>query len=119
MQQSNLTNNTQNADSLEKYWYKIYICIILVALQHIPNKKYTIKHSFYTFSPKATALHRDLKCIDSIIYRTKQLVTNSQHISYKILSDIDNINLAHNFDIPHLPHDLQSLPQWISLTKQL
>ena len=118
MQQSDLTNHIQNADSLEKHWHKIYTCIISAALQYIPNKKYTIKHSFHTFSPKATALHRDLKCIGSIIHRTKQLVTNFQSISYKILSDIDNINLAHNFDIPYPPHDLQSLPQWISLTKQ-
>ena len=77
MQQHNLTNCTHDTDSLEKYWHKIYTCIISAALQHIPNKKYTIKHSFHTFSPKATMLYKDLKCIGNIIYRTKQSVTNN------------------------------------------
>ena len=67
------------------------ISIINAALQHIPNKKYTIKHSFHTFSPKATALHKDLKQIGSIINNVKNSLKHHQPITNTITNQIQTL----------------------------
>ena len=88
MQYNNISLSILNTESLEKLWYKIYTSIINAALQHIPNKKYTIKHSFHTFSPKATALHKDLKQIGSIINNVKNSLKHHQPITNTITNQI-------------------------------
>jgi hypothetical protein len=118
MQNNNINSFTLETDTLEKLWHKIHTSVINAALQHIPNKKYTIKHSFHTFSPKATALHKDLKQIGSIINNVKNSFKHHQPITNTIINQIHNINQKHDFDIPNPPSDPQSLSQWISQIKQ-
>src|SRR6185436_13950903 len=118
MHQHKITTEIDNTISLEKLWHKIYICIINAALQHIPNKKQTIKHSFHTFSPKATALHKDLKLIGNIIYKVKNSFKHNLTISTQIINNINTINHNHNFDIPNPPENPSLLPQWIDHAKQ-
>jgi len=116
--QHKITTEIDNTISLEKLWHKIYTCIINAALQHIPNKKQTIKHSFHTFSPKATALHKDLKLIGNIIYKVKNSFKYNLTISTQIINNINTINHKHNFDILNLPENPSLLPQWIDHAKQ-
>src|SRR6185295_11225073 len=111
IQNNNISSSTLDTDSLKKLWHKIHISIINATLQHISNKKYTIKHSFHTFSPKATALYKDLKQIGSIINNIKNSLKHHQPITNTITNQIQNINQKHNFDIPDPPSNLQSLSQ--------
>ena len=86
MQNNNINSITLETDTLEKLWHKIHTSVINAALQHIPNKKYTIKHSFHTFLPKATALHKDLKQIGSIINNVKNSFKHHQPITNTIIN---------------------------------
>src|ERR1043165_5736807 len=92
MQNNNINSFTLDTDSLEKLWHK----------------KYTIKHSFHTFSPKATALHKDLKQIGSIINNAKKLLKHHQPITNNIINQINNINQKYDFNIPDFPLNLFS-----------
>src|ERR1043165_1961122 len=105
------------ANSLENTWHKIHTSIINAALQHIPNKKYTIRNFHHTFTPKATQLHHDLKTISHIIYHTKRIFSHQILLPYNIQNLIDNINKDHNFTI-EMPSNCQSnLTTWIQHTK--
>ena len=77
MTQHQVPLDTNTIESLKKTWHKINTCIITAALQHIPNKKYTIKHFHHTFIPKATKLHNDLKTIGNIIHRVKNFFSKN------------------------------------------
>jgi len=60
---SNLKNNnapsiTNTTESLEASWHKIQTSIISAALQHILNKKFTVRNFQYIFSSKASKLLR-------------------------------------------------------------
>ena len=37
-------SSTYTFESFETTWHKIYTSIIIAALQHIPNKKYTVRN---------------------------------------------------------------------------
>ena len=108
---------TDTTESLEHTWHKIDTCIIKAALKHIPNKKYTIKNFFHTFTPKATQLHNDLKTIRHILHHVKKYFSNNTTMSNNIQSLINQINTIHNFNIKLPSHHQSDLATWIQETK--
>jgi ribonuclease HI/endonuclease/exonuclease/phosphatase family metal-dependent hydrolase len=109
--------STDTADSLEKTWHQIQTCIIQAAFQIIPNKKFTVRNFHHTFTPKATAIHNDLKIIGNIISKTKYSLQHSSPIPNNIATLIQHINETHNFQIDLPPTDISLLPLWIANTK--
>ena len=68
----NLTTNqtpltTHTSESLESTWHKIQNSIISAALQHIPNKKFTVRNFQHIFLTKASKLYHYLKKLENII----------------------------------------------------
>ena len=116
-----LLNNTPTSvtttNSLETTWHKISNSIIQAALQHIHNKKYTVRNFFHTFTPTATSLHKDLKDLGSIIKQTQHYLNNNTPLSPNIPLNIQHLNQKHNFEITNPPTKLSILPEWISNTK--
>ena len=88
----NLQNNkvfftTNITESLEATWYKIQTSIISAALQHIPNKKFTVRNFQHIFSSKASKLHSELKKLGNIIRKVKASIRNNNPIS--VLHNLD------------------------------
>ena len=110
-----LTINT--TESLEHTWHKIQTSIITSAFQIIPNKKFTVRNFYYTFSPKATDLHKDPQNLGSIMKQTKHAFSNHSSLSPNIYIQIQHINSKHNFNIPQPPLNSQNLYQWLQQTK--
>jgi hypothetical protein len=84
---ANLTSNRtpltiQTLESLESSWHKIQTSIISAAIQHIPNKKFTVKNFQNIFSTKASLLHQHLKKLGNIIKQTKYSLQNLTSIPY-------------------------------------
>ena len=115
----NIPSTSHTDSSLEKLWHQIQTSIIQAAVQIIPNKKFIVCNFYYTFTPKATELHNDLKTIGSIIYQTKNLMHNNMPIPSDLNNKIQYINQKHNFQINLPPSNKQYLAQWILDTKQI
>src|SRR5690242_13546258 len=54
------------SESLECTWHKIQTSIINAALQHIPNKKFTVRNFQHVYLPKASLLYQNLKKLSNI-----------------------------------------------------
>jgi HPt (histidine-containing phosphotransfer) domain-containing protein len=115
--QSNNTPLTTNTDeSLERTWHKIQTSIISAALQHIPNKRFTVRNFQHIYSPKASQLHFHLKKLSNIIRQIKAIIRNQNQtpIPSHHNAIINTINLTHKLDIPSMPTSHDQLPSWIN-----
>ena len=106
-----LINTTE---SLETTWHKIHTSTITAALQHIPNKKFTVRNFQHTFSSKATQLHSNLKQLSNIIRQTKQALKQSLPIPLHLNSSITLLNQHSDLNIPFLPSTHQLLTSWVT-----
>jgi hypothetical protein len=118
----NLTNNQtplniQTPESLESIWHKIQNSIITAALQHIPNKKFTVRNFQHIFSTKASKLHHYLKKLGNIIRQTKHALQHSTPIPSHHNQLITYINTSCNLNIPFLPAEHNLLTNWLGLAK--
>ena len=107
---SNLKNNnapstTNTTESLEASWHKIQTSIISAALQHIPNKKFTVHNFQHIFSSKASKLHSGLKKLGNIIRQVKASIRNHTSVSVHHNLDIHQLNSLHHLNIPELSQD--------------
>ena len=119
---SNLSDNntplsTQTSESLETTWYKIQNSVISVALQHIPNKRFTVRNFQSIFSSKASALHQQLKKLGNIIRQTKHSLQYQTPIPDHYNNQINQINTSNYLNIPPLPTVHNLLPNWLALAK--
>ena len=105
---------TDTSESLETTWHKLQLSIINAALQHIPNKKYTVRNFQHTFSSTSTHLHLNLKRLSEIIRKAKQALNQSQPIPSNLNPDINSINQACQLQTPLLPDTHQQLANWVS-----
>jgi hypothetical protein len=104
----------QPPESLETTWHKIHTSIITAALQHIPNKKFTVRNFQHTFSSKATHLHSNLKKLGNIIRHVKHSLKHSSPIPFHFNSSITSLNQSASLHIPLLPPTHQLLTPWIT-----
>ena len=116
---SNLSSHNTPLDintpeSLETTWQKIQLSINKAALQHIPNKKHTVRNFQHTFSSTATQLHLSLKKLGEIIKKTKHSLNQNLPIPDHLNSCISQLNQACQLQIPLLPYTHQQLPDWIN-----
>src|ERR1051325_11421669 len=77
LQHNNAPLTTNTSESLEASWHKIQTSIITAALQHIPNKKFTVRNFQHIFFSKASKLHHYLKKLGNIIRQTKHALQHS------------------------------------------
>ena len=76
--------------------------ITQAALQYIPNKKYTVRNFFHTFTPTATSLHKDLKTIGNLIKQTQNSFNNHTNLYSNTEATISELNIKYNFEIAYL-----------------
>ena len=91
---------------METTWHKIQTSIIQAALSKIPNKKFTTKNFYHTFSSKATELYLDLKLLGEAIKNAKKYLNNPNTPYSHFSTIIYKINSRNSFNIPLLPLDL-------------
>src|ERR1043165_4421561 len=113
LQHNNAPLTTNTPESLEASWHKIQSSIITAALQHIPNKKFTVRNFQHVFSAKASNLHLGLKQLGNIIRQVKASIRNHTSVPTSCNQDIDHLNSSHHLSIPALSQDLW-LPDWIA-----
>ena len=107
-------SSTHTSESLETTWHKIHTSIITAALQHIPNKKYTVRNFQHIFSSKATHLHSNLKKLGNVIRHIKFALKHSSPIPFHLNSSITKINHSASLNIPLIPLTHQLLNPWIT-----
>jgi hypothetical protein len=105
---------TDTPESLETTWHKIQTSIINSAIQHIPNKKFSVRNFQHTFSATATHLHISLKKLSSTIRKIKQVLKQNLPIPDHLNSGIIALNQSCQLQIPLLPPTHQLLSDWIS-----
>ena len=118
---SNFTDNkvpldTNTTESLESTWHKIQSSIISAALQHIPNKKFTVRNFQHIYSSKASLLHSSLKRLGNIIRQVKASIRNQSPIPLLHNREILQLNSIHQLNIPPLPQDFHLLSEWLFIT---
>jgi len=89
LQSQNTPFTTNTTESLEATWHKIQTSIITAALQHIPNKKFTVRNFQHIFSSKASKLHLCLKKLGNIIRQVKASTRNHTSVPIFYNQDID------------------------------
>ena len=102
------------SETLEYTWHKIQTSIINAALQHIPNKKFTVRNFQHIYSPKASLLHQHLKKLGNIIRQVKVSLKNKLSIPTQHNSTINLINSTHQLNIPYLPNKHTLLANWLN-----
>jgi hypothetical protein len=83
----------------------------------IPNKKQKIQNFHYTYSPKATSLHYNLKTLGRIIHQVKSFFNNNSTTLPNISQQINEINQQQNLQIEQLPTNPNMIPIWINNTQ--
>src|ERR1043165_1988070 len=106
LQHNNAPLTTNTPESLEASWHKIQTSIITAALQHIPNKKFTVRNFQHVFSSKASNLHLGLKQLGNIIRQIKASICNHAFVPTSCNQDIDYLNFFHYLSIPVLSQNL-------------
>jgi len=102
LQNNNVPSTTNTTESLEATWHKIQTSIISAALQHIPNKKFTVRNFQHIFSSKASKLHSGLKKLGNIIRQVKAASHNHTPVPICHNQNIDQLNSLHHLNIPIL-----------------
>jgi len=88
-----------------------------VAIQHIPNKKFTVRNFQNIFSTKASSLHQYLKKLGNIIKQAKYSLKNSTPIPHQHNHLINQINISNHLNILPLSVEHNLLPNWLILAK--
>ena len=114
LQSKNIPFTTNTTESLEATWHKIQTSIITATLQHIPNKKLTVRNFQHIFSSKASKLHLCLKKLGNIIRQVKASTRNHTSVPIFYNQDIDELNSLYHLNIPALSLNSNSLPDWIA-----
>jgi len=89
---------------------KFKLVLFSAALQHIPNKKFTIRNFQHIFSSKASKLHSGLKKLGNIIRQVKAASHNHTPVPIFHNQNIDQLNSLHHLNIPILSQDINLLP---------
>ena len=108
---------TNTIESLEATWHKIQTSVISAALQHIPNKKFTVRNFQHIFSAKASKLHCNLKRLGNIIRQVKASIRNHSPIPTIHNLEINQINSNHQLNIPFVPQQSHLLTEWLTAAK--
>ena len=116
LQSTSTPSSTDTLESLETTWHKIHTSITTAALQHIPNKKYTVCNFQHIFSSKASHLHSNLKKLSNIIRHTKYALKHFSPIPLHLNFSITNLNQSASLNISPIPSSHQLLNSWITNT---
>jgi hypothetical protein len=114
LKDNNTPSTTNTLESIECTWNKIQNSIITAALQHIPNKKFTVRNFQHIFSSKASKLHYNLKKLGNIIRQVKHSLNKSTPIPTHHNSTLTQLNTQHQLQIPNILPDYSTLSEWIN-----